>query len=301
MTQSEEKTMSEPQSFLRKMVQIRAVEQSLLALFSEGFIRGTVHTCLGQEAIPVGVVAALDRSRDVVCSNHRGHGHFLAWCADARGLIAEIMGLAEGVCGGIGGSQHLHVPGFYSNGILGGMFAVATGMAFAEKAGGRGSVVAAFLGDGALGEGVVYEALNMAALWRLPLLAVVEQNQYAQSTHWRLEHAGDLRERFRAFGIPTRDVDGNDVHAVAAAAAELVAEIRGQGGPRVLFCETYRIGPHSKGDDLRDPREIEAAKKNDPIMRLKATLEPDWCGRAEAQVEAAIASIVGELKEAARA
>jgi acetoin:2,6-dichlorophenolindophenol oxidoreductase subunit alpha len=91
MPQSEEKPMSEPQSFLRKMVQIRAVEQSLLALFSEGFIRGTVHTCLGQEAIPVGVVAALDPSRDVVCSNHRGHGHFLAWCADARGLIAEIM------------------------------------------------------------------------------------------------------------------------------------------------------------------------------------------------------------------
>jgi TPP-dependent pyruvate/acetoin dehydrogenase alpha subunit len=289
------------QDFYRSMLRIRAVEEALLALFTEGLIRGTVHTCLGQEAIPVGVVGALDKARDVVCSNHRGHGHFLAWSGNMRGLVAEIMGLPEGVCGGIGGSQHLHVPGFYSNGILGGMMGVANGMAFAEKAKKSGAVVAAFMGDGAWGEGIVYEALNMAALWKLPLLAVVEHNQYAQSTHWRLEHAGDLWERPRAFGIPTTVVDGNDIEEVARASAAVAGVIRSGGGPQVLFCQTYRLGPHSKGDDLRDPAEIEAARKNEPIARLRARLDPAWCAQAEAAAHEEVSSLTTQLKVAARA
>lgn len=282
------------------MVRIRLVEEALLALFTEGLVRGTVHTCLGQEAIPVGVVSALDAARDVVCSNHRGHGHFLAWSGNARGLLAEVMGLPEGVCAGIGGSQHLHVPGFYSNGILGGMIGVANGMAFAEKAKRSGAVVAAFMGDGALGEGIVYEALNMAALWKLPLLAVIEHNQYAQSTHWRLEHAGDLADRPRAFGIPTTVVDGNDVEKVARASSELVSAIRAGGGPRALFCETYRLGPHSKGDDLRDPAEIEAARAHEPIARLASRLDPAWCARAESALRGEIGALAAQLKATVR-
>jgi TPP-dependent pyruvate/acetoin dehydrogenase alpha subunit len=282
------------------MVRIRAVEEALLALFTEGLVRGTVHTCLGQEAIPVGVTHALDRARDVICSNHRGHGHFLAWSGDARGLIAEVMGLPQGVCRGIGGSQHLHVPGFYSNGILGGMVGVANGMAFAEKAKKTGAVVTAFMGDGALGEGIVYEALNMAALWKLPLLAVIEHNQYAQSTHWRLEHAGELPQRPRAFGIPTTEVDGNDVEAVALAAARAVAAIRAGGGPQALFCSTYRLGPHSKGDDLRDPAEIEAARAREPIARLRTRLDAGRCKQAEGEVREEIAAVAAALKAAAR-
>ena len=288
------------QDFYRGMLRIRAVEEALLALFTEGLVRGTVHTCLGQEAIPVAVAASLDRARDVVCSNHRGHGHFLAWSSDARGLMAEIMGLPDGVCGGIGGSQHLHVPGFYSNGILGGMTGVATGMAFAEKAKQSGAVVVAFMGDGALGEGIVYEALNMASLWKLPLLAVIEHNQYAQSTHWKLEHAGELAERPRAFAIPTSIVDGNDVEEIARASAQLVSAIRSGAGPRALFCETYRLGPHSKGDDLRDPAEIDAARKKEPIARLRARLDAKWCDDAEQAVREEIAALAAQLKGMAR-
>lgn len=292
--------MSPLQGYYISMLRIRAVEEALLSLFAEGFIRGTVHTCLGQEAIPVGVISALDRSRDVVCSNHRGHGHFLAWCGDERGLVSEIIGLPGGVCGGVGGSQHLHVAGFYSNGILGGMVGVATGMALAEKAKASGAVVAAFLGDGALGEGLVYEAMNMAALWRLPILFVIEHNQYAQSTHWRLEHAGDLAARPRAFGIETRIVDGNDVTSVASAAGELAGSIRAGAGPRALVCETYRLGPHSKGDDLRDPDEIEDARKREPLARLRARLDNGWCDQAAGAAKEDLAQMLGELKRAAR-
>lgn len=165
-----------------QMLRIRRFEELLLQLFSQGRLRGTVHTCLGQEAIAVGLVGALDPTRDTVSSNHRGHGHFLAFQPDLRGLLAEILGRAAGVCQGLGGSQHLHVPNFYSNGILGGMAPVTAGMALAQKLDGRHGVSVVFSGDGAMAEGVVYEALNMAALWRLPLLLAVEHNGMAQST-----------------------------------------------------------------------------------------------------------------------
>ena len=141
--------------FYQKMVLINTVESTLLNLFAEGLLRGTVHTCLGQEAIPTGVSAALEPKRDIVCSNHRGHGHFLAFGGAAKPLIAEIMGDPSGICGGIGGSQHIQFGNFYSNGILGGMSPVAAGMALAEKRKGSGAVVVQFLGDGALAEGIV--------------------------------------------------------------------------------------------------------------------------------------------------
>ena len=164
------------------MALIRAVETSLLDLFGKGKLRGTVHTGIGQEAIAAGVLAALDLERDVICSNHRGHGHYLAYCGDAKGLIAEVMGLPVGVCRGVGGSQHLHKRNFYSNGILGGMAPVSVGMALAEKTSKSGAVVVQFAGDGALAEGAFYESFNIAALWKLPYMLVVEDNGYAQST-----------------------------------------------------------------------------------------------------------------------
>lgn len=300
MTESNPPGAAFARSAFRDMARIRAVEQGLLALFSEGFVRGTVHTCLGQEAIPVGIAAALDRTRDVVCSNHRGHGHFLAWCGDAPGLVAEIMGLESGVCRGIGGSQHLHVPGFYSNGILGGMLGVATGMAFAARERGEGGIACAFLGDGALGEGLVYEALNMAALWKLPLLAVVEHNQYAQSTPWQLEHSAPVHLRPRAFGLEAVQVDGNDALAVLEAARPLVAALREGRGPAVLVCDTYRVGPHSKGDDDRDPAEIARARERDPIDREAARVgDAAWCAGSRREVEDEVASLVARLKREA--
>ena len=292
-------TTTRLQSYYEKMRLINASEEALLALFSEGRLRGTVHTCLGQEATAVGVVSALDPARDIVCSNHRGHGHFIAFCGDIRGLIAEIMGLPSGVCGGAGGSQHMHVPNFYTNGVLGGMPPVATGMAFAEKAKGSGAVTAVFLGDGAMAEGALYEALNLAALWKLPVLFVVEHNCYAQTTHWSTQHAGDLAARAATFGVPVTDIDGNDVLLVADTAARVVAQMRALAAPQMLFLRTYRLGPHSKGDDLRDAAELTDRRATAPLARTRAaldSLDPGWCDDTDRRVRADVAAVVAQLK-----
>jgi TPP-dependent pyruvate/acetoin dehydrogenase alpha subunit len=284
------------QGYYQQMQLINLTEQALLALFSEGRLRGTVHTCLGQEAAAVGVAAALDKARDIVCSNHRGHGHFIAFRDDIRGLIAEIMGLASGVCAGVGGSQHMHVLNFYTNGVLGGMPPVATGMAFAEKAKGSGAVTAVFLGDGAMAEGALYEALNLAALWQLPVLFVVEHNCYAQTTHWTMQHAGELADRAATFGVPVTDIDGNDVVLVADTATAMVAQIRATCAPQMLFLRTYRLGPHSKGDDLRDDAEMARHGALAPLARVRALLDAGWCDGVDRQVAAKVGAVVAELK-----
>jgi TPP-dependent pyruvate/acetoin dehydrogenase alpha subunit len=283
--------------FYQKMVLINTVESTLLNLFAEGLLRGTVHTCLGQEAIPTGVCAALEPKRDIVCSNHRGHGHFLAFGGEAKPLIAEIMGDASGICGGVGGSQHIQSGNFYSNGILGGMSPVATGMAFAEKRKGSGAAVVQFLGDGALAEGIVSEAFNMAALWSLPILFVVESNGFAQSTPTALEHAGRLSQRGAPYGIPIVELDGNDVLGVHQAAVTAVRETQAGGGPHILFMNTYRLGPHSKGDDPRDPQEIARHAEVAPIRRARAGLDAEWCEVVDKKIAAEVASIVQDIRD----
>jgi TPP-dependent pyruvate/acetoin dehydrogenase alpha subunit len=283
-------------NFFHEMFRIRVVEETLLNLFAHGAIGGTVHTCLGQEAVAVGVTSALNREMDIICSNHRGHGHFLAYCRDGRGLIAEILGQSAGVCGGIGGSQHLQKKNFYSNGILGGMAPVAVGMAYAEKLKGSGAVVVQFMGDGAMAEGAVYEALNMASLWGLPIMFAVENNQYAQSTHWSAQHSGALEQRSEAFGVPVSDIDGNDVEGVYDTARRLIREIRSQCAPRLLFMRTYRLGPHSKGDDLRDPQELDYHLQQEPLYRLRKNLDPSWVTDVERQVRQEVAMLVDDLR-----
>jgi len=153
---------------------VRVVEERLLRLFSEGKLAGTTHTCIGQELSAVALADSLDRERDIIFSNHRCHGHYLAWTDDVEGLLAEVMGKESGVCGGIGGSQHLCGRHFFSNGIQGGIVPVSAGLAFAHKLAGDGGIVAVCIGDGTLGEGAVYEAFNIAAKWRLPLLVMLE-------------------------------------------------------------------------------------------------------------------------------
>jgi TPP-dependent pyruvate/acetoin dehydrogenase alpha subunit len=259
--------------FYEGMFRIRRLEETLLDLFSAGKLVGTTHTCIGQEADAVGVIANLDRSRDIVVSNHRCHGHYLAFTGDLNGLLGEVMGKATGTCGGKGGSQHLCSGNFYSNGVLGSIVPVATGMALAEAKRGGGAVTTVFLGDGALGQGVVYECLNMASLWRLPLLAVLENNHYAQSTPSRLALAGGIRERARAFGIETDELDTTDVLEIHAAAARAVEHVRASGGPFFLVLHTYRFSPHSKGDDDRDPAEIEARRERDPLRIVAERLD----------------------------
>jgi TPP-dependent pyruvate/acetoin dehydrogenase alpha subunit len=275
---------------------IRRVEETLLGLFSKGLLRGTVHTCIGQEACAVGVVGAIDKGKDIVCSNHRGHGHFIAYCDDVEGLIYEVMGRPEGVCGGYGGSQHLHKNRFYSNGILGGMPPVAVGMGFAEKIKGTGAISVVFMGDGSQAEGSVYEAFNMASLWSVPVLFVVEHNQYAQSTHFSLEHAGFLADRAKPFDIPVTRVNGNEVELVRSKACEITDEIRHKSRPQLLFLDTYRIASHSKGDDLRDPQEIERNKAKDPLTLFKMKHnEQSWIEDVENEVNLRLSSLIAQL------
>lgn len=252
-----------------QMAVIRHTESTLLDMFSKGMLNGTVHTCIGQEGCAVGVVSALDKEKDVIFSNHRGHGHYLAYCNDVRGLILEIMGHPEGVCYGIGGSQHLQFNNFYTNGIQAAGMPILSGMALAEKAKGSKAVCVSFIGDGTFGEGLVYETFNIASLWQLPVLFVAENNQYAQSTPSYMEHAGDLSTRSVSFNIPVSVVDGMDVVRVHDTAAKVIAEIRETSRPQLLFLNTYRFAPHSKGDDFRDKEEIESFKKRDPLLVLE--------------------------------
>ncbi len=280
------------------MITIRKLEERLLELFSSGLLSGTVHTCIGQEACAVGVASALDLDRDIVFSNHRGHGHYLAYSDDVEGLIAEVMGHPDGVCGGVGGSQHVHLRNFYTNGIQGAGAPIAVGMALAEKLKGTECVAVVSLGDGTFGEGALYEALNIASLWDVPVIFSVEHNRYAQTTPFELQHAGELSGRGETFGIETHRVDGMDVHAVADAASGAVSKARADKRPQLLFMETYRFAPHSKGDDFRDQGEIDRYRQRDPILQLaqQAGLQPR-VGPIEAEVSERLDKIVHRLSE----
>jgi TPP-dependent pyruvate/acetoin dehydrogenase alpha subunit len=248
-----------------QMVLIRRCEETLLDLFALGKVSGTTHTCIGQEANAVGVVRALDPSLDVVFSNHRCHGHYLAFTGDLEGLLAEVMGKATGACGGKGGSQHLCTGNFYSNGVQGSIVPVAAGVALAERRKRTGAVTVVFLGDGTLGQGVVYECLNIAALWSLPILFVVENNLYAQSTPSFLAVAGSIRDRATPFGVSSAALDTTDVLEIGDAAGAAVESVRRTGRPFFLVLDTYRFSPHSKGDDHRDPAEIASRLERDPL------------------------------------
>jgi len=239
-----------------KLYTIRCFENLLLDEFSKGIFPGTTHTSLGHEANAVGVLSHAQEN-DVVVSNHRCHGHFLAYGGDPTALYAELMGKPGGVCGGVGGSQHLHWRNFYSNGIQGGTLAMAAGMAFAEKRAGRDAIVFDFMGDGTLGEGIVYECLNMISLWSLPILIVLENNHIAQTTPTDLAVAGSIPARFEAFGIPTTHLDTYDVTEILPVAGELTRIVRRESRPQALVIETARLGTHSKSDDTRDPKEVE--------------------------------------------
>jgi TPP-dependent pyruvate/acetoin dehydrogenase alpha subunit len=281
-----------------QMFLIRRFEETLLDLFARGEISGTTHTCIGQEADAAGVVSNLDPSRDVVVSNHRCHGHYLALTDDVDGLLREILGREGGVCGGKGGSQHLCAPNFYSNGVLGSTVPLATGIALAQRERSQGGIATVFIGDGTLGQGVVYESLNYASLWKLPLLVVLEHNGYAQSTPSALQIAGDVEARAAAFGIETARLASTDVREIGAAAGGAVDHVRSTGTPFFLVIDTYRFSPHSKGDDNRDPAEIEEARTRDPLPIGAARLSDEERGAIEESVEARIAAAI-EAAEAA--
>lgn len=260
-----------PRRFFRQMLTIRLFEERLLKLFSEGKLSGTTHTCIGQEANAVGVINALDRSRDLIWSNHRCHGHFIVYSELLTELLAEIMGRSTGVCGGRGGSQHLCYRRFRSNGIQGGICPVAVGGALAIRD--EGAVAVAFLGDGTMGEGAVYESLNFAAAFGAPILFVVEDNGIAQTTPAELVVAGSISERAMPFGIRSFAYEGADPLAIHEVASKAIDYVRLESRPAWLHIRTQRMGPHSKGDDTRPHEQIAIARKYDPIASMRPSIE----------------------------
>jgi TPP-dependent pyruvate/acetoin dehydrogenase alpha subunit len=281
--------------YYRRMRFIRDFEETLLQLFEEGLLNGTTHACIGQEADCVGVIEHL-RPGDHIFSNHRCHGHYLAWSGDARGLLAEIMGKPEGVVGGIGGSQHICAPGFKSNGILGGTVPAAAGIALAMKLSGSDGISVVFIGDGAFGEGVVYETLNMASLWKLPLLVVVENNAWSQSTPLAKNFAGDMAARFEAFGIPTTRLESTDVLEIDAEGRRQVGLVRETRSPHAFIIDTYRLCHHSKSDDNRPADEIEARWPYEPLNVHGVRLDRADRERIDGEVRDALAEVVGDAR-----
>jgi pyruvate dehydrogenase E1 component alpha subunit len=260
----------------RQMALIRAFEEAAVKLFAEGLITGSTHPCIAQEATCVGVCAALE-GRDLVLGTYRGHGVAIAKGSDPRIILAELLTRTTGCCKGRGGSMHLCdvENGFLgTNAIVAAHIPIAGGAALAAKRRGSGQVVVCFFGDGASCEGEFFETLNMASLWKLPLVLICENNGIAISVPTRLSQCTpDIADRARGFGMPSAAVDGNDVIAVRDRTAEAVALARSGGGPTLLECKTVRWERHSGfSSGGLDPEEAQKWKKVDPLPRLRASM-----------------------------
>jgi 2-oxoisovalerate dehydrogenase E1 component len=254
---------------IKDLLRIRNVEQAFLDLFSQGKLNGTVHTCIGQELSALAFAGQLKKS-DFVFSNHRCHGHFIAYTKEWKALILELMGKKGGVCSGVGSSQHLHMYNFFSNGIQGGIMPLAAGFALGNKLKKSGDVGVVFIGDGTLGEGVVYETLNFISKKKIPLLVVCENNGYAQSTPINYNLAGSIELRAKAFGIEFRESDTFGDHiSIIGEAKDSIEYVRATGKPVFHLVNTYRLRAHSKGDDDRSKDEIEEYEKKDLLSILK--------------------------------
>ena len=247
---------------IKEALTIRRVEEKFLELFSAGKLNGTVHTCVGQEFSAVAFAGQL-KKRDFIFSNHRCHGHYIAFTGDVRGLLAELLGKASGVSGGIGSSQHLCNKNFYSNGIQGGIVPVAAGYALGNKLKGNDAIGIVFIGDGTLGEGALYETMNIISKWEIPLLIVCENNFYAQSTPQSVNLAGDILSRASAFGIQTFEGDTWDPESLIGKAQGAMDYVRSSVKPGFFLVNTYRLNAHSKGDDDRTKEEVESFRKKD--------------------------------------
>jgi TPP-dependent pyruvate/acetoin dehydrogenase alpha subunit len=277
----------------RRMRFIRRFEETVLELFERGLLNGTTHACVGQEADAVAIVEHLG-PQDHLFSNHRCHGHFLARTGDAFGLIAEIMGKPAGVCGGIGGSQHLCAPGFKSNGVQGGIVPSAAGIALAKQLDGDAGLSVVFIGDGTLGEGLTYETLNVASLWQLPLVIVLEDNGWAQSTPAAANLAGSMRDRFAAFGLPVFEIDSTDVEELDVFSERALALARKKEGPVAIVIHTYRLCHHSKNDDNRPAEEVAARWDLDPIEIHGRRLSRSSRATIDDEVESALHDVIDQ-------
>ncbi len=263
--------------YYREMLVIRRFEEKAGQLYGMGLIGGFCHLYIGQEAVVVGMQAAAQKG-DTVVTSYRDHGHMLATGMEARGVMAELTGRSGGYSRGKGGSMHMFSrdKGFYGgHGIVGAQVPIGTGLGFAHKYKADHGVNMCYLGDGAVNQGQVYESFNMAALWKLPVVYVIENNKYGMGTSTARHAAGELYNRGMAYGIPGEQVDGMDVLAVKAAAEKALGQARSGNGPYVLEMMTYRYRGHSMSDPAkyRSKEEVEEVRtKRDPIERVKALL-----------------------------
>jgi acetoin:2,6-dichlorophenolindophenol oxidoreductase subunit alpha len=266
--------------FYRQMLKIRLFEEEVNQLYLGAKMPGLAHLYIGQEAVAVGVCEAL-RQDDYITSTHRGHGHCIAKGASLDKMFAELLGKAAGYCRGKGGSMHIadqDTGNLGANAIVGGSAGIATGAAMSAQMRGTNQVAVCFFGDGALGQGLLYETMNMAALWKLPVIYVCENNQYNEYTHYSETTAGEVTSRAAAFGIHTESIDGQDVRTVHATAQILAERARRGDGPAFLQCNTYRFHGHHVGDIDRSyyrskQEEEEWKSKRDPVKLLADWLE----------------------------
>jgi len=278
---------------IKQALTIRTVEEKFLSLFSEGKLNGTVHTCVGQEFSALAFAGQLQK-KDFVFSNHRCHGHYIAFTGDTRGLLAELLGKASGTCGGIGSSQHLCNNNFFSNGIQGGIVPVAAGYALGNKLKKNGAIGIVYIGDGTLGEGALYETMNIISKWEIPLLIVCENNFYAQSTPQSVNLAGDIRARATAFGIQTFKGHTSAPEQLMDDAAIAIDYVRRQSKPAFFLVETFRINPHSKGDDDRDAAEIQSYRDRD-YLTIFSKEQPAYYTRYATTIQKEVDDMVAHI------
>jgi len=262
----------------RRMVSIRLFEEQVNELYTRALMPGLAHLYIGQEAVAVGICEAL-RSDDYITSTHRGHGHCLAKGASPDRMFAELLGKEAGYCRGKGGSMHIADPAtgnLGANAIVAGSVGIATGAAFSAKRLGTNRVAVCFFGEGALGQGVLYEVMNLAQLWKLPVIYVCENNLYNEYTHYSETTAGEILARATAFGLIAESIDGQDVRRVHEAATRLVEPARQGKGPAFLLCNTYRYHGHHVGDINREYYRSKQEEQRWKTERDPIKLLSDW-------------------------
>jgi acetoin:2,6-dichlorophenolindophenol oxidoreductase subunit alpha len=303
MKQDSQQDVEQYLRMYRRMVMIRLFEEQVNELYTRALMPGLAHLYVGEEAVAVGVCEAL-RADDYITSTHRGHGHCVAKGASPDRMFAELLGKEAGYCKGKGGSMHIADPAtgnLGANAIVAGSAGIATGAAFSAKRAGKGQVAVCFFGEGALGQGVVYEVMNLAALWKLPVIYVCENNLYTEYTHCSETLAGDLLQRGTAFGVPSEEVDGQDVRAVYAIAKRMADRARSGEGPSFLICNTYRYTGHHVGDINREyyrskQEELQWKTDRDPLRNFA-----DWLSNQGLTDTAAMDLIQQEVRQEMKA
>lgn len=274
--------------YYEQIVEIRAFEHFIIKLFSENKLSGTTHTYIGEEATAVAVMANV-KENDTVFSNHRCHGHYLAYGGPKEKLLAEIMSRKSGLCFGMGGSQHIHYKNFYSNGIQGGIVPNALGAAYVHKLDKSDANTIVFIGDGTLGQGVVYESFNMASVTGSPIMFVIEDNGYAMSTKSEYAVSGKIVDRLKAFNIKAFEIKSTNIDELLPFFEVAFDYLNSERKPVGVIVHNYRLYAHSKGDDIRDSKEVASHMSDDPVEHVRSVL-------GKAQVETLYNRYMNELK-----